>query len=40
MKKSKYIKAIKVDNLKNDYVVYDTRHNEILDNAQGYGYKT
>lgn len=40
MKKPKYIKAIKVDNLKNDYVVYDTRHNEILDNAQGYGYKT
>lgn len=35
-----YIEVIKVDNLKNGYVIFDKRKQIILDNAQGYGYKS
>lgn len=38
MKCPDYIEVIKVDNLKNGYVIFDTRKQIILDNAQGYGY--
>lgn len=33
-----YIEVIKVDNLKNGYVIFDKREQIILDNAQGWGY--
>lgn len=40
MKCPDYIEVIKVDNLKNGYVIFDTRSQIVLDNAQGYGYKS
>lgn len=37
---SKSIKAKKVSNLKNPWIIIDTDTGEVLDDAQGYGYKT
>lgn len=41
---NKYLKAVQSDELSkpyyNRYVMIDTRTGEILDDAQGYGYKT